>query len=88
MLYKKMDFITCRDHLCWETLSVTHKSGFHFKLTGKRIFQDGSIHHHFEMSGVEEVKIVSVFSAIGLIAGLIIALSFKINIFYKESWSF
>ena len=33
-----------------------------FKLTGKRIFKMSPIHHHFEMSGWSEVKIVSVFS--------------------------
>lgn len=35
-----------------------------FKLTGKRIFKMSPIHHHFEMSGWSEVKIVMVFSAV------------------------
>ena len=35
-----------------------------FKLTGKRIFKMSPIHHHFEMSGWGEVKIVSVFSLV------------------------
>src|SRR5699024_10272311 len=35
----------------------------YFKLThGKRIFKMSPIHHHFEMCGWSEVKIVSVFS--------------------------
>ncbi len=38
-----------------------------FKLTGKRIFKMSPIHHHFEMSGWKEVKIVSVFAAVTLI---------------------
>lgn len=38
-----------------------------FKLTGKRVFKMSPIHHHFEMSGWSEIKIVSVFSAITLI---------------------
>ena len=34
-----------------------------FKAThGKRLFKMSPIHHHFEMSGWSEVKIVSVFS--------------------------
>lgn len=35
-----------------------------FKLTGKRIFKMAPIHHHFEMCGWSEIKIVSVFSAV------------------------
>lgn len=33
-----------------------------FKLTGKRVFKMSPIHHHFEMCGWSEVKIVTVFS--------------------------
>lgn len=46
-----------------ETLSVMLQVAS-FKLTGKRIFKMSPIHHHFEMSGWGEVKIVSVFSLI------------------------
>ena len=46
-----------------ETLSVMLQVAS-FKLTGKRIFKMSHIHHHFEMSGWGEVKIVSVFSLI------------------------
>lgn len=46
----------------------------YFKLThGKRLFKMSPIHHHFEMSGWSEVKIVVVFSAVTAIFG---ALSF------------
>ena len=38
-----------------------------FKTTGKRIFKMSPIHHHFEMSGWSENKIVFVFSAVTLI---------------------
>ena len=38
-----------------------------FKTTGKRIFKMSPIHHHFEMSGWSENKIVFVFSAITLL---------------------
>ena len=37
-----------------------------FKLTGKRIFKMSPIHHHFEMSGFSEVKIVLLFSLVAL----------------------
>lgn len=46
-----------------ETLSVMLQVAS-FKLTGKRIFKMSPIHHHFEMSGWSEVKIVGVFSLI------------------------
>lgn len=45
---------------------------FYFKLTkGKRLFKMTPIHHHFELSGWSENKIVVVFSIITLIAGTI-----------------
>ena len=40
-----------------------------FKLTGKRVFKMSPIHHHFEMCGWGEVKIVMVFSIITAIFG-------------------
>ncbi len=46
-----------------ETLSVVMQVTS-FKLTGKRIFKMSPIHHHFEMCGWKEVKIVSVFTAV------------------------
>ena len=47
-----------------ETLSVILQVTY-FKLThGKRIFKMSPIHHHFEMCGWKEVKIVLVFSAV------------------------
>ena len=47
----------------------------YFKLThGKRIFKMAPIHHHFEMCGWKEVKIVKIFSVINLIGGIIAVL--------------
>lgn len=42
-----------------------------FKTTGKRIFKMTPIHHHFEMSGFSEWKIVILFSIITLIFSLV-----------------
>lgn len=39
-----------------------------FKLFGKRIFKMSPIHHHFEMSGWSEMKIVGVFALVSFIA--------------------
>ena len=50
-----------------EALSDVLQIGY-FKLThGKRIFKMAPIHHHFEMSGWSENKIVTVFSVVNLI---------------------
>ncbi len=50
-----------------ETLSVILQVGY-FKLThGKRLFKMSPIHHHFEMCGWKEVKIVLVFAAVSAI---------------------
>ena len=54
-------------YIC-ETVSVILQVGY-FKLThGKRLFKMSPIHHHFEMSGWKEVKIVLVFTAISAAA--------------------
>lgn len=42
-----------------------------FKTTGKRIFKMSPIHHHFEMIGWSETKVVLVFWITGLIASLL-----------------
>ncbi len=50
-----------------ETLSVILQVAY-FKLThGKRIFKMSPIHHHFEMCGWKEVKIVLVFTAVSAV---------------------
>lgn len=45
----------------FETLSVIIQVTS-FKLTGKRVFKMSPIHHHFEMCGWKEIKIVRVFT--------------------------
>ena len=47
----------------FETLSVIIQVAS-FKLTGKRVFKMSPIHHHFEMCGWKEKKIVLVFSLV------------------------
>ncbi|MBQ1354695.1 MAG: phospho-N-acetylmuramoyl-pentapeptide-transferase [Ruminococcus sp.] len=55
-------------YLC-EMFSVMLQVGY-FKLThGKRLFKMSPIHHHFEMCGWSEVKIVAVFSAVTALFG-------------------
>ena len=54
-----------------EELSVVLQVSY-FKLThGKRLFKMAPIHHHFEMCGWSEMKIVCVFSAFTAVCGLI-----------------
>ena len=49
-----------------ETASVILQV-IYFKKTGNRLFKMAPIHHHFELSGWKENKIVSIFSLITLI---------------------
>ena len=49
-----------------ETISVMMQVAY-FKKTGNRIFKMAPIHHHFELSGWKENKIVSVFSIVTLL---------------------
>ncbi|SUK15710.1 phospho-N-acetylmuramoyl-pentapeptide-transferase [Staphylococcus agnetis] len=53
-----------------ETLSVMIQVTS-FKLTGKRVFKMSPLHHHFELVGWSEWKVVGVFWTVGLISGLI-----------------
>ena len=54
-----------------ETLSVILQVSY-FKLThGKRIFKMAPIHHHFEMCGWKEVKVVLVFSTVSVLMCLL-----------------
>ncbi|MEK4485021.1 phospho-N-acetylmuramoyl-pentapeptide-transferase [Psychrobacillus sp. FSL H8-0484] len=56
-----------------ETLSVILQV-ISFKTTGKRIFKMSPIHHHFELSGWNERKIVTVFWAINFIAAMLVVI--------------
>ena len=53
-----------------ETLSVMIQVAY-FKKTGNRVFKMTPIHHHFELSGWKENKIVAVFSLVTLVCCII-----------------
>ena len=53
-----------------ETLSVIMQI-MYFKKTGKRIFKMAPLHHHFELSGWKENKVVIVFSIVTLLLCII-----------------
>lgn len=59
-----------------ETASVILQVGS-FKLTGKRLFKMSPIHHHFEMCGWSEWKIVGVFSTVSVILGVLAYLGIR-----------
>jgi phospho-N-acetylmuramoyl-pentapeptide-transferase len=68
----------------FETISVIIQTSY-FKYTkkktgeGKRVFKMAPIHHHFEMQGWAEPKIVVRFYIIGIILAIISLTSFKIR---------
>lgn len=53
-----------------ETLSVIMQV-MYFRKTGKRLFRMSPLHHHFELSGWRENKVVGVFSAVTIVASTI-----------------
>lgn len=64
-------------YIC-EALSVVIQVTY-FKVTkGKRLFKMSPIHHHFELCGFNEYKIVITFSLAGLIAGVIANLIYNL----------
>jgi phospho-N-acetylmuramoyl-pentapeptide-transferase len=50
-----------------------------FKLRGKRVFKMSPIHHHFELSGWAEEKIVMRFYILGILCALVAASTLKIR---------
>jgi phospho-N-acetylmuramoyl-pentapeptide-transferase len=68
-----------------ETLSVVLQVAS-FKLTGKRIFRMAPIHHHFEMLGWSETKVMVRFWIItGIMAGAGFALYFVSTALWKQA---
>ena len=53
-----------------ETISVIIQVAY-FKKTGNRIFKMAPLHHHFELSGWKESKVVIVFSLITLVSSFL-----------------
>ena len=50
-----------------------------FKLTGKRVFLMTPIHHHFEIKGVPESKVIVRFWIVGIILALFTLITLKIR---------
>ncbi len=50
-----------------------------FKLTGKRIFKMSPIHHHFELMGWEESKVINRFWIISIISAMIGLMTLKLR---------
>lgn len=50
-----------------------------FKLTGKRIFKMSPIHHHFELMGWEESKVINRFWIISIIAAMLGLMTLKLR---------
>lgn len=71
-IYLKMPFIILIVGIIpvLEAVSVTLQV-WYFKKTGKRIFKMAPLHHHFELSGWKENKVVSIFAVITLIASIV-----------------
>jgi phospho-N-acetylmuramoyl-pentapeptide-transferase len=62
-----------------EVASVILQVGY-FKMThGKRIFKMAPIHHHFEMSGWSEKKIVTVFTLVNIVGCVIGVLLMRLD---------
>ena len=61
-----------------EALSVILQV-FSFKMTGRRIFKMSPIHHHFELSGWRETKVVVRFWIVAIIFALLSLATLKLR---------
>ena len=50
-----------------------------FKLTGKRIFKMAPIHHHFELKGVDEPKVIVRFWIVAILLAIISLSTLKLR---------
>jgi phospho-N-acetylmuramoyl-pentapeptide-transferase len=50
-----------------------------FKLTGRRVFRMAPLHHHYELQGVPEPKIIVRFWIISMLLGLVALASVKVR---------
>ena len=61
-----------------EALSVIIQVGY-FKLTGKRVFRMAPLHHHFELIGWQEPKIITRFLSVAIILALFSLTTLKLR---------
>jgi phospho-N-acetylmuramoyl-pentapeptide-transferase len=61
-----------------EALSVVVQVGS-FKMTGNRVFRMAPIHHHFELSGWSEPKVISRFVIVAIIFALFSLTTLKLR---------
>jgi phospho-N-acetylmuramoyl-pentapeptide-transferase len=61
-----------------EALSVLAQVGS-FKLTGKRVLRMAPLHHHFELSGVPETKVIVRFWIFSLLLVLGMLMTLKLR---------
>ena len=76
----KNEFLSAIIHgvFLMETLSVITQVAS-FKMTGKRVFRMAPIHHHFELKGWAEPKIIVRFWIISIILALVALTSLKLR---------
>ncbi len=60
-----------------EVVSVIIQVGYFKATKGKRFFKMAPIHHHFELSGWSETKVVTIFSIVTTILSLLLYLGFN-----------
>ncbi len=78
MLKKELLLVIIGGLFVFEAMSVMLQVGS-YKLTRKRIFKMAPVHHHFEMSGWHENKVIIRFWIIGAILSLVALFTLKIQ---------
>jgi len=78
LLRKELLLIIIGGMFVAESLSVIIQV-FYFKRTGKRIFKMAPLHHHYELKGIAESKLVIRFWIIGILLALLSLTTFKIR---------
>ncbi len=79
-VFTKNEFLSIIIHGIFfvEALSVITQT-VSFKLTGKRVFRMAPLHHHYELQGLSEPKIIVRFWIVSILLGLLALASIKVR---------
>jgi phospho-N-acetylmuramoyl-pentapeptide-transferase len=50
-----------------------------FKMTGRRVFKMAPVHHHFELKGLSEPKIIVRFWIVSIVCGAVALMTLKLR---------
>jgi phospho-N-acetylmuramoyl-pentapeptide-transferase len=79
MIKQELLLVVAGGLFVWETLSVIIQVGSYRLRSGKRIFRMAPFHHHLELSGLKETKVVIRLWIVAIICSMLALSSLKLR---------